>query len=86
MSESKVIQIRPLNPSVAAIWEHDSSDYPDMIKIPMADGHVIAYRREIQQPEPRVMRCVDLIKLMKEHTYGGHGKHARKEDENEGAL
>ena len=71
-------QIKPLNHIVAPIWEHSASDYPDVLKVPMEDGQVVSYRKEIRQPEPRVMKCVDLIRMMKEHTYGGNGKHAKK--------
>ena len=72
-------QIKPLNPSVAAIWEHEGSDYPDLIKLPMEDGRVISYRREITQPHPQCMTAVDIIRLMKDSTYGGYkGKHAKK--------
>ena len=40
-------QIRPLNHTVAAIWEHDSSDYPDLIKVPMEDGQVVSVHRPL---------------------------------------
>ena len=47
--------------------------------MPMEDGHVITYRREIEQPEPRVMKCIDLIRVMNECTYGGYkAKHTKK--------
>lgn len=77
MTEALLTQIKPLAGSGAPIWEHDSSDYPDLLKVPMEDGHVITYRREIQQPDPRVMKSIDLIRLMKNNTYGG-GKHAKR--------
>lgn len=68
-------QIKPLGTG-APIWEHDSSDYPDLLKMPMEDGQVITYRREIRQPEPRVTRSCQLIRdmgrLIRENTYGGH--------------
>ena len=81
----KARQIKPLGAG-APIWEHDSSDYPDLLKMPMNDGQVITYRREIQQPEPRVMRSIDLIRqmnrLIRENTYGGYKgyspKHTKK--------
>ena len=79
MSEAISIQIKPLNPQVAGIWEYSWSDYPDMIKIPMEDGHVVTYRREIEQPHPAVMKCVDLIRVMNDCTYGGYKpKHKKK--------
>ena len=80
MSEAiKVRHIKPLNPRIAFSHERDSSDYPDIIKVPMEDGHVITYVREITQPEPRVIRSIDLIRLMKENTYGGYkARHAKE--------
>lgn len=78
MSETVSIQIKPLNPQVAGIWENAWSDYPDTIKIPMEDGHVVTYRREIEQPHPQCIKAIDLIKVMKGHTYGGNGKHTKK--------
>ena len=64
-------KIKPLNHSVAAIWEHDWSDFPDLIKVPMEGGKVITYRREIEQPHPQCLKTLEIIRLMKEHTYGG---------------
>lgn len=75
MSERiKTEQIKPLNHSVAAIWEHDWSDYPDLIKVPMEGGQVITYRRVIEQPHPQCLKTIEIIRLMKEHTYGGTKK------------
>lgn len=65
MSESAV-QIKPLNNIVAPIWEHGFSDYPDMIKVPMEDGKVITYRREITQPHPQVLKACEIIRKMKD--------------------
>lgn len=70
MSE-QVKQIKPLDHRVAAIWEHDWSDYADLIKVPMEDGKVVSYRREIEQPHPQCLKTLEIIRLMKEHTYGG---------------
>lgn len=84
MSETESIQIKPLNQQVAGIWEYAWSDYPDAIKIPMEDGRIVTYRREVEQPEPRVMDSVRLIRemnrLIRENTYGG-GKHIKKTGE-----
>ena len=59
---------------MAPIWEHDTSDYPDVVKVAMADGHVITYQRVIEQPHPNCLKAIDLIKIMKGHTYGGSYK------------
>jgi len=73
----KTAQIKPLNHAVAGIWDYDSSDYPDRVKIPMEDGQVISYIREIEQPHPKCLKSIELIKILKGCTYGG-GKHAKK--------
>lgn len=80
MIELKTEQIKPLG-FVVPIWETDVSDYPDMIKVPMADGHVITYRRDLAQQDPRVQKCIDLIKTMNRHIYGG-----RKEKKHEAII
>jgi hypothetical protein len=51
-----------------------SSDYPDRIKMPMEDGHVITYVREIEQPHPKCLKAVDIIRTMQGCTFGGHKK------------
>ena len=80
-AKKTVDQIKPLHNAVAPIWEHDTSDYPDVVKVAMADGHVITYQRVIEQPHPNCLKAIDLIKIMKGHTYGGSykGKHVRKD-------
>ena len=64
MSEARVIQIRPLANSGAPIWDYMSSDYPDRIKMPMEDGRVITYRREIEQPHPQCQKAIHIIRNM----------------------
>lgn len=58
-------------PKVAAVWEHDDSEYPDAIRVSMTDGHVVTYRREVRQPFPQTIKDPDMIRIIKEHTYGG---------------
>jgi len=63
---------------VTAVWENVESIYPQTLQIPM-DGQAITYRLEIQQPSPQVMKTIDLIRVMKNHIYGGYyPKHAKK--------
>ena len=64
MSEARVIQIRPLANSGAPIWDYMSSDYPDRIKMPMEDGRVITYWREIEQPHPQCQQAIHIIRNM----------------------
>ena len=70
-------QIKPLNPGIAGIWDHDWSDYPDRLKIPMHDGKVITYHREFEQPHPALTKARKNIKKMKAvigYKYGGKEK------------
>ena len=79
MEREETIKVKPLSP-VAAIWERDISIYPDIIKIPMEDGHVITYRMEVQQPAPQVIKTLELIRIMNHCAYGGYkGKRRRSE-------
>ena len=48
MSEIRVLPL----PKVTGVWEHDSSKYPDLIKVPMSDGKVIRYHIDIEMPHP----------------------------------
>lgn len=78
MSEAvKAEQVRPLG-NVAPIWDYDTSDYPDRIKVPMQDGHVVSYVREIEQPHPKCMKTIDIIRVMNDCTYGYQPKHTKK--------
>ncbi|MBQ1792977.1 MAG: hypothetical protein II008_22605 [Oscillospiraceae bacterium] len=58
-------QIKPLNSGIACIWDHDFSDYPDRLKIPMHDGQIITYHREIEQPHPSLVKAQKNIRKMK---------------------
>jgi hypothetical protein len=49
---------KPL-PMVLPIWEHDWSEFPDVVRVSMEDGHVINYRREISQPKPVFKEMLD---------------------------
>ena len=58
------IRVMPL-PDVCGKWLHDSSKYPDVIKIPMRDGKVIRYRIDIDQPHPQLLEAIENIRNMK---------------------
>lgn len=74
-------QIKPLSHSAAPIWDYESSDYPDRIKLPMEDGHVITYIREIEQPHPQCLASIDLIKSMNKCVYGGYKPRRRNKND-----
>jgi len=59
----------PLVP-VRAIWEKESiSKYPETIRIPMDDGHVISYRLDVEQPHPSFLEALKLIRKQPEGSY-----------------
>lgn len=74
-------KVEPLSNVLPVYGEYDYGGYPEMIRIAMSDGKIVNYRIVIDQPHPAVQRSIDLIRIMKDHTYGGSykGKHAKKE-------
>ena len=52
MSEIRVLPL----PKVTGIWKHDSSKYPDVLKVPMSDGTVVKYVIGIEQPSPAFLK------------------------------
>ena len=75
MSEAvKVIRVIP-TPQVTGYWHHDYSEYPDEIKVKMADGHSVRYVRQIEQPHPQCQKAIDLIRNM---NTGYRAKHEKK--------
>lgn len=75
MEDMKNVKSRPLVP-VRAIWEKNSiSKYPETIRVPMEDGHVISYRIDVEQPHPCFLEAMDLIRSMKEGGYQYKEKH-----------
>lgn len=60
--------------------EQDYGGYPEMIRVAMSDGKIVNYVIHIEQPHPAVKKSIDLIRIMRDNTYGGYkGKHAKKE-------
>ena len=74
MSEARAIRVIP-TPQVTGYWHHESSDYPDEIKVKMADGKSITYVRQIVQPHPQCAKAIDLIRTM---NTGYQAKHEKK--------
>ena len=69
MEDMSARRVAPLVP-VRAIWDKDSiSKYPETIKIPMEDGHVISYRLDVEQPHPAFLETLKIIDSMKEGGY-----------------
>ena len=62
-------RIHPLA-EVKPIWEHDWSDYPDIIRVAMEDGKVINYYIDVELPHPAFTKAMDLIDKLP--VYGGY--------------
>ena len=75
-----VKRIKPLNPRIAFSHEYEFSDYPDIIKIPMEDGRIVAYVRQIELPAPRVIESYELLRMIENNTYGGYKPRHMKND------
>jgi len=59
MEEEK--RVKPLI-AVGAVWRRTSPNrYPDLLRVPMEDGHVVTYRLEIQQPHPCFSPALEFI-------------------------
>lgn len=75
--EKRVIRIMPM-PVVHPVWEHDDSEYPEVVKVSMANGKIRTYRLETEQPAPQIVDSQQIARMFRENTYGGykarHGK------------
>ena len=60
MSEIRVLPL----PKVTGIWRHDSSRYPEVIKVPMSDGKVVTYHIDVEMPHPQLMAALENIRKM----------------------
>lgn len=56
--------------AVTAIWEKGSkSEYPETIRIPMDDGHVVTYVINVDQPHPCFLNAMEILKSMPKGSY-----------------
>lgn len=63
--------------TVTAQWERDEGRYPDTVLVPFADGHVLKYRRDIEQPHPSFQNAMALIQGYPEPYPAKHVKKRR---------
>lgn len=67
MSEVRVLPL----PKVTGIWRHDSSKYPEIIRVPMSDGRIISYHIDVEMPHPQLMAALENIKRMEGYSRAG---------------
>lgn len=63
-----MIRIMPNIPKIQARWAHRASEIPDWLEVPMADGSVVRYYPQVEQPSFR--KSMELIRNMKEKAVG----------------
>ena len=44
---------------VIYIYDGEWSEYPETVRLTMNDGHVMTYKLEVKQPEPRLTGLLD---------------------------
>ena len=79
------IRVMPL-PKVTGVWKHDSSKYPDVVRVPMSDGRVIRYRIDIEQPHPQLLKAIDNIRNMKRAGGCGNSQPAAYENDQNNSI
>ena len=51
---------------VQPIYDHDSSKYPDRIRVSFMDGHTAVYDIRIEQPAPVIIENIKIIRKWKQ--------------------
>ena len=58
---------------VTGYWDDGSvSEYPEQIKIVMANGDKVLYRIEVRQPKPNTLTPSEMARIMENHIFGGY--------------
>ena len=74
MSERGKVQTVPTT-MVTGYWDDGSvSEYPETVKIVMANGKRVLYRIEVRQPAPNTLKPSEMARIMAGHIYGGMKK------------
>lgn len=47
-------------------YEHESSKYPEHIRVSFADGHTAVYDLRVDQPAPQIVESIKIIRRMKQ--------------------
>ena len=53
-------------------YEHDSSKYPEQIRVSFGDGHTAVYDMRIDQPHPLVLKNIEIMKETKKKITQGY--------------
>lgn len=72
-------EVRVLPDPRVEVKEWDIDGKPASIYVKLGDNTTEIYERRIPQPEPHLMKAIDLVRTMSENTYGGYkAKHTKK--------
>jgi hypothetical protein len=47
-------------------YEHESSKYPEQIRVSFADGHTAVYDLRVDQPAPQIVESIKIIRRMRQ--------------------
>lgn len=50
--------------TVQAVYDSEWSEYPDAIRVPMDNGHVVTYRIDMELPNPAFLTAMATLKSM----------------------
>ena len=53
-------------------YEHESSKYPEQIRVSFGDGHTAVYDMHIDQPHPLVLKNIEIMKETKKNITQGY--------------
>ena len=53
-------------------YEHESSKYPEQIRVSFGDGHTAIYDMRVEQPHPLVLKNIEIMKETKKKITQGY--------------
>ena len=53
-------------PKPMPMYERDSSEYPEMIRVSFSDGSTAVYELRVEQPAPVIIENIKIIRKMKQ--------------------
>ena len=53
-------------PKPMPMYERDSSEYPEMIRVSFSDGHTAVYELRVEQPAPVIIENIKIIRKWKQ--------------------
>ena len=63
-------------------YEHESSKYPEQIRVSFGDGHTAIYDMRVEQPHPLVLKNIEIMKETKKKITQGYVNQPRRRRRN----